>query len=587
MTRILTRIPARIAFGAAACALMIVGAVAIGRGQSAERKYVPVTDAMLQKPDPGDWLAWRRTLDGWGYSPLNQINRTNVSRLKMAWTRGLIGPGNQEGTPLVHDGVMFIPNPGDNIQAVDATTGDLIWEYRRKLPEGVRPKTNRTLAMWGDFILNSSSDNFVYALDARTGALAWETKVLDATKRAPTSGGPIVANGKLITGRQCQPDAGRDSCVVTAHDAKTGKELWRFHTIPGPGEPGYESWGDVPMEQRWHVGTWMVPSYDAELNLIYVGTSVTIPAPKFTLGGNDKQHLYHNCTLAINADTGKIVWYYQHIVDHWDLDHPFERLLVDTVVAPRASDVRWINPKVRAGERRKVITGIPGKTGVVYTLDRQTGEFLWARPTVMQNVISNIDGATGAVVVNPEVLFTKINEEKFVCPGSSGGKNWPAGAYSPLTNAMYMPMQNMCMTATTTVDSRDPSKVYGINMKQEFSIGADKVGTVWSISAETGQTLWKHEQRAGMLSLVATGGGLVFGGDSNGRFKALDDKTGAVLWEAIVGSPASGYPISFSAGGKQYVAAIVGPSLEANSTRGLTPELKTGNGPNIFVFALP
>jgi alcohol dehydrogenase (cytochrome c) len=566
---------------------MIVGAVAIGRGQSAERKYVPVTDAMLQKPDPGDWLAWRRTLDGWGYSPLNQINRTNVSRLKMAWTRGLIGPGNQEGTPLVHDGVMFIPNPGDNIQAVDATTGDLIWEYRRKLPEGVRPKTNRTLAMWGDFILNSSSDNFVYALDARTGALAWETKVLDATKRAPTSGGPIVANGKLITGRQCQPDAGRDSCVVTAHDAKTGRELWRFHTIPGPGEPGYESWGDVPMEQRWHVGTWMVPSYDPELNLIYVGTSVTIPAPKFTLGGNDKQHLYHNCTLAINADTGKIVWYYQHIVDHWDLDHPFERLLVDTVVAPRASEVRWINPKVRAGERRKVITGIPGKTGVVYTLDRQTGEFLWARPTVMQNVISNIDGATGKVTVNPEVLFTKINEEKFVCPGSSGGKNWPAGAYSPLTNAMYMPMQNMCMTATTTVDSRDPSKVYGINMKQEFSIGADKVGTVWSISAETGQTLWKFEQRAGMLSLVATGGGLVFGGDSNGRFKALDDKTGAVLWEAIVGSPASGYPISFSAGGKQYVAAIVGPSLEANSTRGLTPELKTGNGPNIFVFALP
>jgi len=568
------------------CALMIAGAVAIGRGQT-ERKYVPVTDAMLQKPEPGDWLAWRRTLDGWGYSPLNQINRSNVSRLKMVWTRGLIGPGNQEGTPLVHDGMMFIPNPGDNIQAVDATTGDLIWEYRRKLPEGVRPKTNRTLAMWGDFILNSSSDNFVYALDARTGALAWETKVLDATKRAPTSGGPIVANGKLITGRQCQPDAGRDSCVVTAHDAKTGKELWRFHTIPGPGEPGYESWGDVPMEQRWHVGTWMVPSYDAELNLIYVGTSVTIPAPKFTLGGNDKQHLYHNCTLAINADTGKIVWYYQHIVDHWDLDHPFERILVDTVVAPRASDVRWINPKVRAGERRKVITGIPGKTGVVYTLDRQTGEFLWARPTVMQNVISNIDGATGAVVVNPEVLFTKINEEKFVCPGSSGGKNWPAGAYSPLTNAMYMPMQNMCMTATTTVDSRDPSKVYGINMKQEFSIGADKVGTVWSISAETGQTLWKHEQRAGMLSLVATGGGLVFGGDSNGRFKALDDKTGAVLWEAIVGSPASGYPISFSAGGKQYVAAIVGPSLEANSTRGLTPELKTGNGPNIFVFALP
>jgi alcohol dehydrogenase (cytochrome c) len=565
---------------------MVVSAVTIGRGQG-ERKFVPVTDAMLAKPDPADWLMWRRTLDGWGYSPLNQIDRTNVARLKMVWTRGLVSPGNQEGTPLVHDGVMFIPNPGDDILAVDATTGDLIWEYKRKLPEGVRPKTNRTLAMWGDFIINSSSDNFIYAINARTGALAWETKVLDATKRAPTSGGPIIANGKVITGRQCQPDAGRDSCVVTAHDAKTGKELWRFHTIPGPGEPNYESWGDVPMAERWHVGTWMVPSYDPELNLIYVGTSVTIPAPKFTLGGNDKQHLYHNCTLAINADTGKIVWYYQHIIDHWDLDHPFERLLVDTVVAPRAGDVRWINPNVKAGERRKVITGIPGKTGVVYTLDRTTGEFLWARPTVMQNVISNIDVTTGKVTVNPEVIFTKINEEKFVCPGSSGGKNWPAGAYSPLTNAMYMPMQNMCMTATTTVDTRDPSKVYGLTMKQEFSIGADKVGTVWSIAADTGQTQWKYEQRAGMLSLVATGGGLVFGGDSNGRFKALDDKTGALLWESIVGSPASGYPISYSVGGKQYVAAIVGPSLEANSTRGLTPELKTGIAPGIFVFALP
>jgi PQQ-dependent dehydrogenase (methanol/ethanol family) len=451
----------------------------------------------------------------------------------------------------------------------------------------VRPKTSRTLAIWGDTIINSSSDNFIYALDARTGQLAWETPVLDPRKRAPTSGGPIIANGKVITGRQCQPDAGRDSCIVTAHDAKTGKELWRFHTIPGPGEPGYDSWGDVPMEQRWHVGTWMVPSYDPELNLIFVGTSVTIPAPKFTLGGNDKKHLYHNCTLALNADTGKIVWYYQHIVDHWDLDHPFERLLVDTVVAPNSRDVLWINPKVRSGERRKVVTGIPGKTGIVYTLDRQTGEFLWARPTVAQNVVSTIDGNTGDVIVNRESLFTKINEEKVICPGSSGGKNWPAGAYSPLTNTMYMPMQNMCMTATTTVDTRDPSKVYGINMNQQFAPGTDKVGTVWAISAESGQTTWKYEQRAGMMSLMTTGGGLVFGGDSNGRFKALDDKTGKVLWEINLGSAVSGYPVSFSVGGKQYVAAVTGPSLEAGSTGRLAPELHPGNSPNVFVFALP
>jgi PQQ-dependent dehydrogenase (methanol/ethanol family) len=546
----------------------------------------PVSDAMLQNPDPNEWLMWRRTLNGWGFSPLDQIKKSNVKDLRMAWTRGLTA-GIQEGTPLVHNGVMFIPNPGDDIMAVDARTGDLIWEYKRKLPEGVRGKTNRAIAMWGTTLINSSSDNFIYALDMATGKLVWETPVLNPKMRAPTSGGPIIANGKVITGRQCQPDATRESCVITAHDAKTGKELWRFHTIPGPGEPGDESWGGIPMEQRWHVGTWMVPSYDPELNLVIIGTSVTIPAPKFTLAGADKQYLFHNCTLAINADTGKLVWYYQHIVDHWDLDHPFERLLVDTVVAPSASEVRWINPKVRAGERRKVVTGIPGKTGVVYTLDRQTGEFLWARPTVAQNVISNIDPSTGKVIVNPEVVFTKLNDERFVCPGSNGGKNWPAGAYSPLTNVMYMPLQNLCMTATTTTDQRDPSKVYGISMKSEFAIGADKVGTVWAIAADTGKTLWKHEQRAGTLSLVATGGGLVFGGDANGRFKAYDDKTGQVLWETIVGSASSGYPISYSAGGKQYVAIITGPSLAAQTDERQTPEYTPANAPNIFVFALP
>jgi PQQ-dependent dehydrogenase (methanol/ethanol family) len=549
-------------------------------------KITPVTDAMLQNPDPNEWLMWRRTLNAWGFSPLDQIKKSNVKDLRMVWTRGL-GPGIQEGTPLVHNGVMFIPNPGDDILAVDARTGDLLWEYKRKLPEGVRGKTTRTMAMWGTTLINSSSDNFIYALDMATGKLVWETAVLDPKMRAPTSGGPIIANGKVITGRQCQPDATRESCVVTAHDAKTGKELWRFHTIPGPGEPGDESWGGIPMNQRWHVGTWMVPSYDPELNFVIIGTSVTIPAPKFTLAGADKQYLFHNCTLAINADTGKLVWYYQHIVDHWDLDHPFERLLVDTQVAPSASEVRWINPKVRPGERRKVVTGIPGKTGVVYTLDRQTGEFLWARPTVQQNVISNIDPTTGKVIVNPEVIFTKLNDERFVCPGSNGGKNWPAGSYSPLTNMMYMPLQNLCMTATTTTDQRDPSKVYGISMKSEFAIGADKVGTVWAIAADTGKTMWKHEQRAGTLSLMTTAGGLVVGGDANGRFKAYDDKTGQVLWEAIVGSASSGYPISYAVNGKQYFAIITGPSLAAQSDQRQTSEYTATNAPGIFVFALP
>ena len=566
--------------------VLLSGLTAPGVRAQQSRRFAPVTDAMLKKPDASDWLMWRRTLDSWGYSPLNQVNRSNVAQMRMVWTRGMATGGSNESTPLVHDGVLYLPNTGDNIQALDAQTGDLIWDYQRPL-RGTNRGTNRNIAIYGTTIIDTSMDNAVYALDAQTGKLAWETQILDPSKPANASSGPIVANGKIISGRQCQPGATYEGCIITAHDAKTGKELWRTSTIPKPGEPGDETWGGVPMEQRWHVGTWMVPSYDPELNLIYVGTSVTIPAPKFILGGNGLKHLYHNCTLALDADTGKIVWYYQHIVDNWDMDHPFERILVDTVVAPSARDVSWINPKIKAGERRKVITGIPGKTGVVYTLDRTTGEFLWARPTVSQNLIRKIDPSTGAVTVNEEVLFTGINQTVTTCPGSTGGKNWPAGAYSPLTNTMYFPLQQLCQTATTTTDQRDPSKVYGLTMVQQLAPGVDKVGTVFAISVETGQTSWKYEQRAGTLSLVATGGGLIFGGDDAGKFRALDDKTGKVLWETNLGSPVSGFPITFAVGGKQYVAVTTGPSLVATTALRLTPELRPGNAAAVFVFALP
>jgi alcohol dehydrogenase (cytochrome c) len=563
------------------------GGPARSQGPAPQRPFVPVTDEMLWKPNPANWLMWRRTLDSHGFSPLNQIDKSNVSRLKMAWTRGM-GAGNMETTPLIYDGIMYVPGPADYIQAIDAKSGDLLWENRRQLPQGVRGGTNRNMAIWGTTLIDGSADNQIYALDAQTGKLVWETPVLDPKARASMSSGPIIANGKVITGRQCQPDAGSDACIVTAHDAKTGKEVWRARTIPRPGEPGYDTWGTVPMNERWHVGTWMVPSYDPQTNTIFVGTSVTIPAPKFTLDGNDKTYLYHNSTLALDADTGTIKWHYQHVVDHWDLDHPFERLLVETAVAPDAKEVPWINPRIKPGERRRVITGIPGKTGLIYTLDRNTGEFLWARPTVMQNVISNIDGATGQVTVNPSALFTKIDEEKLICPSAGmGGKNWPAGAYNPNSNVMFYPLQNVCMNAKTTTDKRDPSKVYGLNMPPVLAPGTDKAGSVWAISVETGKTLWKFETRAAMMSLAATASGLVFGGDANGRFRAFDDRTGRILWEQNLGAPVSGFPVTFAVDGKQYVAVTTGPSLVANTALRLTPELKPSTAGQLYVFALP
>ena len=555
--------------------------------------FVPVTDVTLQTPSPDDWLMWRRTLDGWGYSPLDQIDRTNVSNLRMVWSRALSAPGRQQGTPLVYNGVLYMPNPSDVIQAIDAVTGDLLWEYRRALPDDVCEfmmagvcTTNRNLAIYDNLIIDTSVDDYVFALDATTGELVWETKILDyKVNPANQSTGPIIANGKVISGRSCMPRAGPEACVITAHDARTGEELWRRRTIPRPGEPGDETWGDVPYEERRHVGTWMAPSFDPTLNLLYIGTSVTSPAPKFMLGGTENTHLYHNCTLALDADTGEIVWYYQHLNDSWDLDHPFERLLVDTVVRPDPSEVSWINPRLQPGEERRVMTGIPGKTGIVYTLDRETGEFLWATPTIGQNIVSNIDGATGVVTENAEVVFSNFGQEVLTCPTAIGGKDWEAGAYSPRTNTMYMPLRNACSRMVALDDGK--TSLYSLSMRFQLAPDTDQLGTVRAISAETGETTWTYEQRAATMSLAVTGGGLVFGGDVNGRFRALDDETGAVLWEINLGSPVSGFPVTYAVDGKQYVVAGTGTGGNASRFSAMTPELRPSSGNNLFVFALP
>ncbi len=564
--------------------------VAPGAGAQSPPEYPPVTDERLVSPGPGDWLMYRRTYDGWGYSPLDSITRENVGDLRMVWSRALQA-GTQEGMPLAYDGVLYMPNPFDVIQAIDAVTGDLRWEYRRDLPDDLEDDlfavaTNRNIAIHGNLIFDNSADDHVYALDATTGELAWETQILDyRTQPANQTSGPIVANGRVVSGRSCMPSGGPDACVITAHDAATGAELWRRRLIPGPGEPGDETWGGVPFEQRAHVGAWMVPSYDAELDLVYVGTSVTSPAPKFLLGGTGNTHLYHNSTLALDGATGEIRWHYQHLNDHWDLDHPFERLLVDTAVAPDPAAVSWINPRLRPGEQRKVVTGIPGKTGVVYTLDRETGEFLWATPTITQNVISDIDGATGEVQENAEIVFTGIGQEVLACPTWLGGKDWEAGAYSPLTNTMYFPLRNTCAQMMAT--SREENSFYALAIREEIAPGTDQLGTVLAISAETGAIAWRHDQRASTTSLVATGGGLVFGGDANGRFRAFDHETGEVLWEINIGSPVTGFPITYAVDGRQYVAVSTGSAGTTSAQIRLTPELRPSAGSNIFVFALP
>ena len=542
---------------------------------------------MLQDPAPGDWLMWRRTLDSWGYSPLTEINQENVSQIRMVWTRDLAA-ATDEITPLAYNGVLYVPQANDVIEAIDAVSGDVIWSYRRDLPEdvgqwiGPHGSNNRNLAIYENLIIDSSAEGFVFALNAQTGEIVWETQVFDYKVNTGThSSGPIIADGRVISGRSCKSTlsyggGGPEACFVAAHDALTGVELWRRQLIPAPGEPGYETWGDVPYELRQQVGSWTPSSYDPEAKLIIFGTSVTSPAPKIFLDGVDRDYLYHNSTLALEIDTGEIRWYYQHLNDHWDMDHPFERLLVDTAVTPDPEEVDWINPDLEAGEVRKVITGIPGKTGVVYTLDRETGEFLWATPTVFQNIIQNIDGASGEVTENPEVVFRETEQVVFVCPTWLGGKNWETGTYSPLTNTMYFPLRNTCadMMATADFDTQRATELereivrgglalYSLAARHRMAPGTQNLGTVRAINAETGRTEWLHEQRAGTTSLMATGGGLVFGGDANGRFRAHDHETGEVLWEINLGSPVVGFPISYAVDGKQYVAVNTGPGWVA------------------------
>lgn len=568
---------------------------------SAQTENFPsVTDEMLQNPSDGDWLMWRRTLDSWGYSPLEEISKTNVEDLRLVWTRDL-ATGTGEVTPLAYNGMLFVPQANDVIEALDAETGDFIWQYRRDIPEdlydlvGGNARNNRNLAIYEDKIINTSDDNYIFALNALTGEEVWETQILDYQVNSAThSSGPIIADGLAISGRSCRPWGGPNACIIAAHNASTGEEVWRRRLIPAPGEPGDETWGDVPFESRHHVGSWMVPSYDPELGLIIMGTSVTSPAPKFYLGGTDNKHLYHNSTLALEIETGEIRWYYQHMNDHWDLDHPFERLLVETEVTPDPDEVTWINPNINPGETRKVITGIPGKTGIVYTLDRATGEFLWATPTIEQNVVIDIDGSTGAVTENPEIIFRESEQMVFVCPTWLGGKDWEAGAYSPLTNTMYYPLRNTCanMLATGNFES-DTARalteggqgglaIYQLAARHQLTPGTENLGTVRAVSAETGRTEWLYETRAGTMSLVATGGGLIFGGDANGRFRAFDHETGEVLWEINLGSSVSGYPISFAVDGKQYIAVNTG-----GGQPNLTPELRPSRGTNLYVFALP
>ena len=551
--------------------VIIVAAVnPVGAQQS---DFVPVSDAVLRNPDPADWLSWRRDHGASGYSPLQQVNRQNVGKLGLAWAWPM-EDGHQEQEPIVYKGVMYLPHSNNVVQALNARTGELIWEYRRELPEDTTRSGTRNIAIYQDKIFLGTLDGYLVALGARTGSVVWETKVADYQQHNRYTAGPIAADGKVFAGLACRVGSLK-SCFMTAHDAATGKQLWRRESIAGPGDPEEHNatWGGVPYEERKKGSFWLAGSYDPDLKLVYWTTGSAYPYPEILKGTGDGAVLYTNSLLALDAETGAMKWFFQmQPRDNFDMDHQDNPILADVEIG---------------GTQRKVVYTL-GKTGILWALDRETGDHLWNRQLVAyQNIFQHIDSETGAITMNEKIIPREVRTSQLVCPGMRGGKLFQTDAYNPRTNTIYSPVSNECISFKILPLEVSVSGVdYGRIEHMEGAAG--KVGRLTAVSASTGQLLWTYDQRAAIGSVLTTGGGLVFAGDFYRHFRAFDAQTGEVLWELPLSGSVTGYPISYAVDGKQYVAVGAGEgTVGQRHLAGLYPELKAPEGSNILmVFAL-
>ena len=546
--------------------------------QQAAVDYTPVTDERLRSPNPDDWLMYRGTYDSWGYSPLDQITTDNVSRLVPVWSLSTGVISGHQSPPIVNDGVMFVTTPEDQVLAVDARSGDLLWRHRRQLPDDALRAhwTNRGVGLYGDRVYFTTHDAFVVALDAGTGEVEWEASVADYRTGYYMTMAPLVANGKVLVGASGGERGIRG--FVAAYDANSGEEVWRTHTVPGPGEPGNETWPG----ETWRTGgasIWITGSFDPELNLTYWGTGN--PGPWI---GDQRpgDNLYTNSVVALDADTGELKAYHQyHHNGSWDWDEVSAPLLIDVS---------------RGGRTIKSLVH-PARNGYLWLLEREADaiNFVDANPYVDQNVFASIDPVTGRPEYNQE-RKPGTNKPATFCPSLWGGKDWPPAAYSPQTGYLYIPAnENLCSTIVgREVEYRPGAGYTGATSQVFVTDGADHLGELQAWDLATGEQVWTHEfpESQNWGPILTTGGGLVFAGGTHDRyFRAFNARTGDVLWEQRTNSGVIGVPSSFAIDGVQYIAVQSGWGVDAQGmqravNQHLDRNIQVPQGGVIWVFAL-
>lgn len=519
-------------------ALLLLLLLVIAAPVTAQVPYERILDAASE---PGSWLTYSGSYGAQRYSTLDQIDRDNVDQLQPAWIYQTRSTQKFEVSPLVVDGVMYITEPPSDATALDLRTGRPLWRYRRSLPQGIVTccgQVNRGVALLDDQVFLGTVDAHLVALDARTGLVRWDVEVAEHTEGYAITVAPLALDGKIIVGI-----AGGEYGIrgfLDAYDPATGERLWRFWTVPGPGEPGHDTWSGDSW-QRGGAPTWVTGAYDAELDLLYWGTGN--PGPDFIGEVREGDNLYSESVIALDPDTGELKWYFQFL--------PHDIHDYDSTQIPVLLDADF------EGVPRKLLL-FPNRNAFYYVLDRVTGEFLVGKQFARQNWALGLD-ENGRPIENPETIPDL--DGALVYPDDDGAANWYSPTFSPQTNLIYQNVRETGATYYLADATYEPGKIYMGASRRRIS-GEDPRGFLRALNPLTGDLVWEIQVHSPpWAGLMATAGGLVFSGTTEGDFFAADARTGEVLWRFQTGGGIYANPITYLSEGHQYVAIAAGSAL--------------------------